>query len=144
MKAADLYDTDFAEWARVNTELLRSGQFSDADVANIAEEIEDLGKNKRSAVYSRFVRLIEHLLKWQFQPEGRSRSWERTIVVQRLGIAKLLAQNPSLRPCVPEMVGEAYQDAAKVVCVVLMRDRAEFPDDCPYTVQQLVEEDFLP
>ena len=47
MKAAELYDTDFAEWTRENAELLRSGRVADADLVHIAEEIEDMGKRER-------------------------------------------------------------------------------------------------
>jgi len=47
------------------------------------------------SLHNRFVRLIEHLLKWEYQPERRGSSWTRTIVVQRIGIARLLAANPS-------------------------------------------------
>jgi len=83
MKTAELYDLDFAQWAKENAELLRSGRFSEADIEHVAEEIEDLAKRKWWALCSRFARLIEHLLKWQFQPERRGTSWKRTIAVQR-------------------------------------------------------------
>jgi len=46
MKTAELYDLDFAQWAKENAELLRSGRFSEADIEHVAEEIEDLAKRK--------------------------------------------------------------------------------------------------
>jgi hypothetical protein len=95
MQAAELYDLDFAEWARWNAELLRSGRVAEADLEHIAEEIEDMGKRERRALYHRFVRLIEHLLKWEYQPERRGTSWERTIITQRKGLQRLLDENPS-------------------------------------------------
>src|ERR1051326_1673444 len=98
MGTVELYDTDFAEWTRHNAELLRSGRVSEADLEHIAEEIEDMGKRERRTLHNRFVRLIEHLLKWHYQPERRGSSWRRTIVVQRIGIQRLLDANPSFMP----------------------------------------------
>src|SRR4051812_2790545 len=101
MRTADLYDKDFAEWTRDNAELLRSGGAREADMERIAEEIEDLGKREQRTLHNRFVRLIEHLLKWQYQPQRRGSSWSRTIVVHRIGIQRLLSANPSFRAALP-------------------------------------------
>ena len=79
MNAAEVYDADFYEWTVRNTELLRAGRASEADLEHIAEEIEDIGQNQRRQLVSRLVILIAHLLKWQVQPERRSRSWTLTI-----------------------------------------------------------------
>jgi hypothetical protein len=49
MKAAELYDRDFAEWTRRNAELLRSGRAAEADLDHIAEEIEDMGSASGAA-----------------------------------------------------------------------------------------------
>src|SRR5437764_2131850 len=140
MRTAELYDKDFVEWTRHNAELLRSGRASEADLEHIAEEIEDMGKREQRSLHNRFLRLIEHLLKWQSQPERRGSSWTRTIVVQRIGIQRLLNANPSFRPAVSEVVAEAYADAVRVVSAVTKRPRAEFPSSCPFTVEQLLNE----
>jgi Domain of unknown function DUF29 len=144
MKIADLYDTDFAEWTRQNAELLRSGRASEADLAHIAEEIEDMGKRERRSLYHRLIRLIEHLLKWQYQSERRGASWQRTIIIQRREIRELLDENPSFRPELDRIVLQAYQGAVAAVAVVISRPRDEFPAACPYTFDQLLDEDFLP
>jgi Domain of unknown function DUF29 len=144
MKTAGLYDLDFAEWARQNAELLRSGRASEADLEHIAEEIEDMGKRERRSLYNRCVRLIEHLLKWQYQPARRSSNWRRTIVTQRDGIRRLLTENPSFMPGWPGVAAEAYEGAVRIVSVVTKRPRAEFPAACPFTVGQLLDEEFLP
>lgn len=144
MKAAELYDTDFALWAQQNADLLRSGRFSEADLEHIAEEIEDLGKRQRHALHNRLMRLMEHLLKWQYQPERRGTSWRRTMATQRMGIARLLNQNPSFRPAVVEMVAEAYRDAAELAALATGLPRKRFPETCPYTLDQLLDSNFLP
>lgn len=39
----DLYERDFCAWTTEQAALLRVGKLPDADIANIAEEIESLG-----------------------------------------------------------------------------------------------------
>ena len=97
MKTADLYDVDFAEWAVQNAALLRSGRALEADLDHIAEEIEAMAKRERRALYRRLYRVIEHLLKWQFQPARRGASWESTIREQRTSALLILEDNPSFR-----------------------------------------------
>jgi hypothetical protein len=144
MNTAPLYDLDFAEWARQNAELLRSGRIAEADLEHIAEEIDYLARKERHALRSRFTRLIEHLLKWEFQPQRRSASWQRTIIVQRQAIQDLLEENPSFRPIVAQAVTEGYRNAVGIVSKVTSRPREEFPLACPYTLDQLQDEQFLP
>lgn len=144
MKTAELYDLDFAEWARRNAELLRSGRASEADLEHIAEEIEDMGKRERRSLHTRLVRLIEHLLKWKYQPDRRGPSWARTIVVQRQSIRALLDENPSFQPVLSEMAIAAYANAAAIVSIVIHQPRSKFPDACPFTLEQLLDENFLP
>jgi hypothetical protein len=52
-----------------------------------------------------------HLLQWQYQPALRGRRWALTIPEQRRRIAKVLHANPSLRPELPDLLLEAYDDA---------------------------------
>jgi hypothetical protein len=144
MKTADLYDTDFAEWAQQNAELLRSGRVSEADLENIAEEIEDLGRRERHALESRFMRLMEHLLKWQYQPERRGNSWRRSMLVQRQGIQDLLEESPSLRPTLTELIPKAYGRAASLAALATGHSRSEFPVECPFTLEQLLDDEYLP
>ncbi|MBV8846923.1 MAG: DUF29 domain-containing protein [Bryobacterales bacterium] len=144
MNAVEMYDRDFAEWAKTNAELLRSKRFSEIDLEHIAEEIEDLGSNKRHSLFSRFVRLIEHLLKWQYQPERRGSSWSRTIAVQRIAINDLIEENPSFCADLPAVVAKSYTGAVKVASAAIKREKKEFPHTCPFTLDQLLDDDFFP
>jgi hypothetical protein len=144
MKASELYDADFAEWTRQNAELLRSGRVAEADLEHIAEEIEDMGKRERRSFHNRLVRLVEHLLQCQYQPERRGASWIRTIVVQRQAIRRVLDENPSFRPTLSEVAAEAYRDAAGIVSAVTRRPRTDFPPDCPFSLAELLDDAFLP
>jgi hypothetical protein len=113
---------------KTNAELLRSGRFSEIDLEHVAEEIEDLAKRERRSLYNRFVRLLEYLLNWQFQPERRGSSWARTIAEQRQRIQRLLDQNPSFRLALPDLTEKTYQDAAKLVSILTGRQNRISPE----------------
>ena len=72
---SDLYDEDFTIWTERQAALLRrraAGELvndAELDWRNIAEEIESLGGNARRELRSRLARLLQHLLKWHYQPE---------------------------------------------------------------------------
>jgi hypothetical protein len=144
MKTAALYDTDFAEWARQNAELLRAGRVSDVDLENVAEEIDGLSKHLRHSLYSRLVRLTEHLLKWRYQPERRGAGWQRTIIVQRAAILRLLVESPSLRPDLPRIVASSFHTAVRAASLAINRPLRDFPESCPFTLEELLDEEFIP
>lgn len=100
------YDTDFYAWALHNAELLRQGRFSEVDIKHVAEELEDMGSHKPELT-SRFIILIGHLLKWEYQPHYRGRSWRRSIDEQRLQINWLIQKKPSLKLGLLEAIAEA-------------------------------------
>jgi len=133
------YDTDFYAWAEEQATLLRSGRFSQLDIAHVAEEIEDLGKRERRALESRLGVLLGHLLKWRFQADYPNRkSWRATINAQRRSIAKLLDDNPSLRPQLHELLPSAYADAVDLAVAETPLDYDAFPQQCPWTIDEIL------
>ena len=143
MKPADLYDKDFYEWTVRNAELLRSGRAGEADLAHIAEEIEDMGKRERRELLHRLSILIAHLLKWQVQADRRSRSWELTVRLQRKDLEKLVAENPSLRPYLSESLPEAYEHAVVEAMTETGHPESDFPSTFPFTLDVVLDPDFL-
>ncbi|HVP98246.1 MAG TPA: DUF29 domain-containing protein [Roseiarcus sp.] len=81
---SNTYQTDFYGWAMEQAELLRARRFAAADIANIAEEIESMGRGEKRELVNRLAILVLHLLKWQFQPAFRSPSWNSSIREQRI------------------------------------------------------------
>jgi len=139
-----LYDEDFFEWTRRSAELLRAGRFEDADIEHIAEEIEDMGKRDLRELNSRIQVLLIHLLKWRLQPEKKSRSWERTIAGQRIEIDLLLEDSPSLRRRTQPGLGRAYRRAVHLAAIETGLPPGKFPAECPFTVEQIFDPEFLP
>jgi len=149
MPVKDLYDQDFFEWTRQNAELLRKGCLSEIDVDNLAEEVADMGKRDRREMDSCLTKLMLHLLKWQMQPalrygeSGRS-SWLNSIVHSRVMLEKIFKQSPSLKRLAEESVLEVYPGAVREASVQTRIDRQSFPQDCPYSLAQLLDQDYLP
>jgi len=139
---SSIYKTDFYTWTQEQLELLRSGQLEKIDLQNLAEEIEDMGRAEKRELESRLEVLLMHLLKWQFQPSLRSRSWQLTIKEQRLRLQRHLKQNPSLKSAIPDVFADVYQLA--VVSAERETSLDIFPDVCPYDFEQVMTEAFLP
>ncbi|MBK1702860.1 DUF29 domain-containing protein, partial [Thiococcus pfennigii] len=85
------HDTDFHAWAIQNARLLREGAFTELDVEKIAEELEAMGASERRELLNRLQVLLVHLLKHQYHPERRGKSWLLTINHQRTVTGKGLA-----------------------------------------------------
>ena len=92
-----LYEQDFYAWTLQQAELLRSQTQQDLDWANLAEELEDMGKNLKRELESRLKVLFAHLLKWQYQPSHRGHSWQYTIEEQRNELADHLADRLNIK-----------------------------------------------
>lgn len=141
--AAD-YDEDFYLWSYEQAELLRQGRFSEIDLANIVEEIESLGRSDRRALVSAYRVLIQHLLKWQFQPDRRSASWRTTIRTQRTHLDTLEGESPSLAVKFGDHIAKAHADARKLAADETGLPLQTFPERCAYSVEQLRNQDWLP
>jgi hypothetical protein len=139
-----LYDRDFFAWTREQAELLRSGRLADADLDNIAEEIESMGKREKRELVSRLAVLLLHLAKWRFQPGLRSRSGRLSVEAQRLDLAELLADNPSLRPALSESLAAAWRRAALEAQRETGLEASAFPSECPWTPEQALDDAYLP
>ena len=142
--ASPLYDRDFYAWAHEQAALLRAGKLADADIAHIAEEIEGMGRTEKRELVSRLTVLLMHLLKGQFQPERRGRSWTATIRNQRLDVADHLADNPSLKARLPDALAAAYERARNSAAAETDLPDSRFPHTCPWSFEQIMDAEFWP
>lgn len=138
------YEEDFYGWARTNVHLLKQKKYEEVDMEHIIEELEEMGNNKENELFSRLALLISHLLKWQFQPNLRGHSWIYTAREQRFRIKRLLKKNPGLKGELDETFKDAYTDAILRATEETGLDEKTFPTECPYTFEQVIDEDFYP
>lgn len=144
MSNSTLYEQDFYAWANEQAGLLRAGKLSEADIAHIAEEIESMGKTEKRELVSRLTVLLLHLLKWQFQPARRGKSWKNSVEVQRISLRSHMRDNPSLKSSLDDAIIEAYRVAQLEAENETGIDKDSFPSVCPWSFEQMMAEDFWP
>jgi hypothetical protein len=108
-----LYERDFCLWVEEQARLLKEGRLKQLDVVNLIDEIEDLSINRKHAVTCNLVVILKHLLKHQYQPRRRSRSWLASIAEHRRRLRKEFQHAPSLRDYAREQFEECYQDGRR-------------------------------
>jgi hypothetical protein len=139
-----LYDQDFYAWTKEQARAVYNKSWDKIDVEHLVEEIESLGSEQEHAVESHLANLLVHLLKWRSQPERRGKSWRQSILVARQRIARRLKRNPSLCLRLPYLLIDAYIDARALAASQPELPLNIFPDQCPWTLEQLQGPGFLP
>ncbi len=139
------YETDFHAWAVHNARLLREGKLTQLDAEHIAEELEGMSASERRELLNRPQVLLLHLLKYQYQPERRGKIWLLTINHQRTAIERLLEQSPSLTALLDAgALTKVYGKAVRDTVIETDLERHLFPVECPYRLEQILDEDWLP
>lgn len=139
-----LYDQDFYSWTQEQVALLKSRDWELLDINNLIEEIESLGKQQRQELRNRLGVLIGHLLKWEYQPDFRSNGWRSTIREQRRRILQHLNENPSLKSYLQQAVTIAYEDGRDLAIQETNLADDVFPLVNSYSIDDLLNFDFLP
>jgi hypothetical protein len=103
-----------------------------------------LGVGAKKAVKSSLVIVLLHLLKHQFQPCRRSRSWRASIVEPRQRLRDDFRTSPSLRGYAREVLEEAYGDARERARAETGLPERTLPPNSPYTLEQVLDPEFLP
>ena len=136
------YDRDFVAWSDEQALLLEQQRWSELDLAHLVEEVRDLGNRHRDALESQLTRLLMHLLKWNYQPEKRSGSWESTIKEARKQIDRLIRKHPVLKVHLEIALAQCYQDAREDASDETGLDIDTFPISCPYAIEQIKDRNF--
>jgi Domain of unknown function DUF29 len=148
---SQLYEADFYAWTKQQaTELRRFARTRPnlpLDLEHIAEEIRDLGKSEHDAVFSLAQRVVEHLLLIEHSPAADQRlHWADEIDGFRDQLKRKLS--PTIRRQLKRDFGAVYADGRRMVERKMHRygeGRAAvmLPDNCPYTIEQVLG-DWLP
>jgi hypothetical protein len=141
---SSLYERDFCLWIEEQARLLRERRLDQLDIANLVEEIEDLGIGEKKAVESNLVVVLKHLLKYRFQPGRRSRSWLSSIAEHRRRLRNDLKISPSLRPYARERFEQCYQDSRRQALIETGLAPDALPIAPPWSLEQALDPDFLP
>jgi Domain of unknown function DUF29 len=149
---ARLYEDDHHAWVLGHAKALRrlaQGRWNGPlDLENLAEEVEGLGKAERNGVLSPIERVIGHALELAHSASpGPRRGWILSIVDARRELARHLT--PSLRAAAPDELAQPYAGGrARTARALRLHDEpdaaAALPESCPYTLAQLLDEDWFP
>jgi hypothetical protein len=144
MGKAALYDQDFLEWTQQQAECLREGCWAELDIENLVEELAALGRSEQRELGSYLQVLLIHRLKCQYQPERRTKSWDKTLSNCRDKIQDCLEDTPSLQRFLkdPEWVEKHYRRACRDAAKEINRSVETFPTECPDTIEQILNSDF--
>jgi Domain of unknown function DUF29 len=141
---SQIYLSDFSIWIDQTTQLLQEQRWQEIDVVHLIEEVKDLGKSERRAIASQLIRLLLHLLKWEYQPLRRSDSWLDSITDARTQIELAIADSPSLKNYPAQELEASYQKALRQAAKQTLIEISVFPSSCPHSLELVLTEDWLP
>ena len=136
------YEHDFYSWTQEQARLIRAGRLDAIDRENVAEEIESLGREQFNKLESALRVLLIHFLKWDHQPDLRSRSWILSIAAQRVEIEDIIGDNPGLKPRIEEAVARGYRKARIAAARETDLELDSFPGQCPYGWDEITNREF--
>lgn len=134
---AALYREDETAWLDAMAEAVRRRDFEGLDFEHLEEYLSDMAERDRREVKSRLVILLAQLLKWEFQPEKRSRSWRTTVLNQRQEPAEPAGRG-ALRRHAEAILAAACANAVELAASETGRPGGSFPPECPYTFAELL------
>ena len=136
------YADDLYTWVQEQVALLRAGRVDALDLDNIAEELSDVGSEQYDKLESAIDVLLAHALKWDHQPERRTRSWSLTIAEQRVRIDRQLRRNPGLKSRVSEAIEDGFRLARLRAAREMRRSPKTLPAECPYSWDDILNRPF--
>jgi hypothetical protein len=138
------YLVDFSSWVDETAQLLRDRRWQEIDVEHLIEEVQDLGKSEKRSISSQLTRLLLHLLKWEYQPQRRSDSWLDSVTDARTQIELTLEDSPSLNNYPAQQLQVSYSRARRQAAKQTGIDISTFPENCPYSLEYVLDENWLP
>jgi hypothetical protein len=136
---ADLYYRDETGWVEQMAALATDGSVEALDLPHLSEYLTDMANRDRREAVQRLMVLLVHLLKWEHQPDHRSRSWDLTIREQRDELRELL-ESATLRNHAAAELGAVYRKAVRRAAVETDLPEDSFPTECPYTLGEALGE----
>jgi hypothetical protein len=152
----ELYEKDFYMWVQENLKLLKNREYDLVDWENLLEEIEDMARRELRSLISLMAVIMEHLYKWEnFRyREDVGHSWISSINNARNELDTIFETYPSIRKKSVEELPTAWRIAVRRLIRWFKEDEnhdlakkyfgrfpteKDFPQECPYTFQQIME-----
>jgi NTP pyrophosphatase (non-canonical NTP hydrolase) len=139
-----LYEIDDSLWLEETIELLKAKNFEALDLDNLIEELEDLGNEKKFRVASFLQQIIRHALLLQFwisEREYNQAHWQAEIISFQYQLKRYLTTN--LRQYLEQEFEQIYFESLRYVRQK-NDNKVTFPDTCPYSLEELLDPNWLP
>jgi hypothetical protein len=139
-----LYEIDDSLWLEKTISLLKMKRFDAIDLDNLIEELEDLGNEKKFRVAGFLQQIIRHALLlqfWRVERDYNQGHWESELANFQDQLDTYLTAN--LRKYLEQEFDTIYQKALRYVRKKT-KNQVNFPDTCPYTLEELLNPDWLP
>jgi len=133
-----LYQLDEHEWLTEQIDLLRKGWVELLDKENLIQYLGEMAGRDRRELESRFVILLQHMLKFTVQPKKATNSWRLSILEQQREINKMFTETPSLKSSATDLFISAYKHAVIAASVETGIARNKFPV-LSWTIKQALE-----
>jgi hypothetical protein len=137
------YETNVVLWSEEQAAFLANKQWDALDLPHLIEEIRALGVSERHAIESQLLRLMMHLLKWQYQPTRRTRRWRSSVLDARVQLTVLVEEYPHGDE-VPLILAKRYGLARRHAQAETGLDLRTFPSQPPWTLAQVLDLEFWP
>lgn len=147
MEWHELYDKDFYAWALKNAHFLRQGNLENTakiDKLHIAVRLEQMAMSEKRLLVTRLSDLLVSLLRWQVQTLMQSGSFKLHIEIQRDEVDDVLQDNPSLMDLMDGILRHSYRRAYLAAIAITGFGEHNFPEECPYGFEQIMDNDFFP
>jgi Domain of unknown function DUF29 len=136
-KVGRAYEADLYGWVEDQVALLKANEVGSIDASHITRELDDLGRSEFNKVVSALRVILLHLLKWDHQPERRSRSWANSVRIQRQRLSDELEDSPSLKARIGKAIARAYRNAINDASSETGLAVEAFPETCPYSWEDI-------
>ncbi|NEO26501.1 MAG: DUF29 domain-containing protein [Kamptonema sp. SIO4C4] len=142
LNVKETYHTDYNRWLQDQIILLKEKNFEKLDCEHLIEELEVLGNEQRRAVESLVLKIIEHLLLYQYWTQEREyngKHWQIELLTFRTQLE--LRLTTTLKNHLESRLEYLYQKARKIAA---KKSELNLPSTNPYTLEQILNEDWLP
>jgi hypothetical protein len=130
--------------ARRNSLLTKKASISTARFRSFNRGIRGFGKREKNTVASLLEKIIRHLLLlqyWTREAEYNAVHWQEEIYTSRTQLGRKMTTH--LRNYLEKELNSIYQDVLGFVKIKTM-SAVTFPAQCPYSLEQLLDRDWLP
>lgn len=142
----NLYERDYYLWIETTLKQLQGRDLNHLDWPHLIEEIEALGSEQRRKATSYLKQLLIHLLLYRYWESERAycgNGWKGEIRNFRDEL-ELLFDSKTLYRYTLQQFDRVYQKARKIAIDKTGLPANTFPPQCPFSIEQVLDPDFLP